>query len=109
MRHRDLPLLALLLTTLGLSGCGNQDTETTLDLGSVSIGAQLIDLKKARDAGAISGQEYRALKADMLTLLNNAAALNGDDDDDDKKEHRVEIRIGSDDNDEQEEDSGFLF
>lgn len=43
-----------------LGGCSSATTEVLAPTVSVSIGQQLIDLKKARDAGALSEQEYQA-------------------------------------------------
>ena len=42
-----------------LGGCSSATTEVLPPTVSVSIGQQLIDLKKARDAGALSEQEYQ--------------------------------------------------
>ncbi len=114
MCHRASPLLVLLLTTLCLSGCGNGDNKSTLDLGSVSIGAQLIDLKKARDAGAISGKEYRTLKANMLALVNDAATLNDNREPSDDAQSSDSDGDGDGDDDNpheqhEDDDSGFLF
>ena len=39
---------------------------TTSKPGSATIGQQLIDLQKARDAGAITDAEYQAQKAELL-------------------------------------------
>jgi uncharacterized protein YceK len=43
-----------------LSGCSSARTEVLPPTVSVSIGQQLIDLKKAKDAGALSDKEYQA-------------------------------------------------
>ena len=37
----------------------------------VSIGQELIDLKRARDEGAISAEEYAALKAKIMELADS--------------------------------------
>ncbi len=44
----------------GLGGCSSTSTEVLAPTVNVSIGQQLIDLKKARDSNAISEQEYQA-------------------------------------------------
>ncbi|MEM1435895.1 MAG: hypothetical protein AAGG11_17680 [Pseudomonadota bacterium] len=62
LRHGLLLLLALLL-----AGCFNEGRQT-LDFGSVSIGQQLIDLKRAYEADAIDAEEYAKAKADMLAF-----------------------------------------
>jgi hypothetical protein len=47
---------AACLTALLLAGCGG--TEVVQPNVNVSVGQQLIDLKKAKDSGAISQREY---------------------------------------------------
>jgi hypothetical protein len=57
-----LVLTALLL----LNGCvaiGNRDGQR----GHATLGQQLIDLQKARDAGALTDAEYQAQKARLLS------------------------------------------
>jgi len=51
-----IALMALAIT----SGCSSAKTEVLPPTVSVSIGQQLIDLKKAKDAGALSDKEYQA-------------------------------------------------
>ena len=56
---------ALLPAVLLLNGCiaiGNRDANQ----GHGTLGQQLIDLKKARDAGALSDDEYETQKARLL-------------------------------------------
>ena len=53
-------LLALALATLMLGACSSSKTEVLPPTINVSIGQQLIDLKRARDAGSISESEYQA-------------------------------------------------
>lgn len=50
--------------TFPLSGCGG--TEVVQPTVSLSVGQQLIDLKKARDSGALSQSEYDKHKADLI-------------------------------------------
>lgn len=99
-----LPPLALTTICLcaGLSGCVAEDNGSTLDLGSVSIGKQLIDLQKARDAGAITKPEYLKLKAELLTLVGTAMTSS---DEEDAAPKDIEIHIEHND----DERSGFLF
>ena len=55
----------LVATILLLNGCiaiGNRDAQQ----GHGTLGQQLIDLQKARDAGALSESEYQAQKARLL-------------------------------------------
>jgi hypothetical protein len=50
---------AVAAVTLGvLAACSSTNTEVMPPTVNVSIGQQLIDLKKARDSGAMSQQEY---------------------------------------------------
>jgi hypothetical protein len=44
--------------TLGLAACGGGGAEVKSEITTTTTGQQLIDLKKALDAGAISQQEY---------------------------------------------------
>jgi uncharacterized lipoprotein YbaY len=54
-------LCALALAAAAMLGaCSSSKTEVLPPTVSVSIGQQLIDLKKAKDAGAISESEYQA-------------------------------------------------
>jgi hypothetical protein len=46
-----------------LAGCGSDPPRPTM---SVSVGQQLIDLKKARDSGALSPREYEQQKAQLI-------------------------------------------
>ncbi len=65
-----LPTLLILL-----SGCWNASNEH-LHLGDVSLGQQLIDLKQAREADAITNAEYDSAKA---ALLGTADLCQSDD------------------------------
>ena len=63
MKKLIIPILTCLTTMLLLTGCiivakdnGNRPT----------VGQQLIDLQKAKDAGAITDAEYQAKKAKLL-------------------------------------------
>jgi hypothetical protein len=60
-------LVALAVT---LSGCvialGNRDASPPREIRP-TVGQQLIDLKKAREAGAISEEEYETQKARVLS------------------------------------------
>ena len=60
------PALAL-AASLGLSGCvaaiGNRDGKAS---SNTTLGQQLIDLQKAKDAGAMTEAEYQTQKAKLL-------------------------------------------
>ena len=75
MITRATLLLAIIWT---LSGCWNQGNKQ-LNLGSVSIGQQMMDLKSALEAGAMSQTEYDETKQ---TLLSIAAVCEPTDEDD---------------------------
>ena len=47
-----------------LAACGS--TEVVRPAVSVSVGQQLIDLKKARDSGALTQREYETQKAALI-------------------------------------------
>jgi len=51
-----------------LAGCWNGEN-IHLDLGSVSLGQQLIDLKAAHDSGAIDDAEYAATRQAILEAV----------------------------------------
>ncbi len=67
MKKIIIPLLLALTVTLSLSGCvaaiGNRDAQHA---GNGTLGQQLIDLQKAKDAGAITDAEYQTQKARLL-------------------------------------------
>lgn len=46
-----------------ISGCGSDVIQPHMD---VSIGQQLIDLKKARDAGALTDSEFKRKKEQLI-------------------------------------------
>ena len=48
-----------------LAGCGGPEVVTVTS--NVSIGQQLIDLKKARDSGAISQKEYERARSKIIS------------------------------------------
>jgi hypothetical protein len=61
-------LMAAILVPLAVAGClsfgGGSDTSTTVN--PPTTGQQLLDLKKAYDAGVISAQEYEAMRESIL-------------------------------------------
>lgn len=108
---------ALLIAT----GCGVNNAESELHLGSVSIGQQLMDLQAAHKAGALSADELSAARSALLGALefaecNGGAGGNGGD-------REVSVRIdsgsGGDDDggshrksrasEEDDDDGGWLF
>lgn len=65
MRFKRPSLLAL-CTCLMLSGCGGGGAEVKTSTTTVSVGQQLIDLKKALDAGSLNQSEYDRLKSQLI-------------------------------------------
>ena len=68
MKKLFIPTAAALLTMLLLTGClalhiGGGDKQ---EAHKATIGQQLIDLKAAKDAGAITESEYEAQKGRLL-------------------------------------------
>jgi hypothetical protein len=49
---------AVIVTLLSLVACSSTSTEVMPPTVNVSIGQQLIDLKRAKDSGALSQKEY---------------------------------------------------
>lgn len=81
MKKRLVPLLVGLLAITFLTGCldlrlggGTKSDTTNTDQHPIvgqqmvapTIGQQLIDLQKAKEAGAISDQEYQDQRAKLL-------------------------------------------
>lgn len=51
---------------MGLAGCGGGSTEVKSEITTTTKGQQLIDLKKALDAGAINQDEYERERQRIL-------------------------------------------
>jgi len=62
MHRRAIPIAIFTLAAV-LGGCGSDPPRPTL---SVSVGQQLIDLKKAKDSGALSEREYESQKDKLI-------------------------------------------
>lgn len=73
VKHRKMVLLATLLATVSLAGCGGggAKSSTSLQATTTTMGQQLIDLKASYDKGIISEQEYNKAKKDILNSYNN--------------------------------------
>ena len=54
-------VIVLLVTSLGLSGCGRKTT-ATVETTSTTLGQELVDLQQAYEKGIISEKEYEDLK-----------------------------------------------
>ena len=67
MKRLFIPLCAGLLATALLSGCETHlGGGTTNRIEQPTVGQQLIDLQRAKEAGAINDAEYQAQKAKLL-------------------------------------------
>lgn len=68
MKKSFISLLAVLLTSLFLTGCVGLSLGggTKTYVGKPTLGQQLVDLKKAEDCGAITASEYQTQKARLL-------------------------------------------
>jgi hypothetical protein len=60
--------LLLLIISIALIGCWNEDHAKDISLGSISLGKQMIDLKVALDQDAITTDEYLQLKKTVMDL-----------------------------------------
>lgn len=67
-RRCVLPAIALALLA-SLSGCGSSSKANVTVKGSttVSVGQELLDLKRALDEGAISQRDYDKVRAILLS------------------------------------------
>jgi len=70
MKKMFIPTTMALAAMLLLTGCLNLSlgggSKSEAQYQNPSVGQQLIDLKRARDAGAISEEDYQAQKAKLL-------------------------------------------
>lgn len=64
LKKTVLGLIAIALM-MSLSGCGGNDTQTTVKTTETQ-GKQLLDLKEAYDKGVISESEYKRTKNEIL-------------------------------------------
>ena len=60
-------LFAIALVLVGLSGCWNGDV-SNIRLANISLGQQLIDLKRALEEDAISEAEYASSREKLISL-----------------------------------------
>jgi hypothetical protein len=64
IRHTAGTLALIVALSPVLSGCGGN--EVVRPAVNISVGQQLIDLKKARDSGALSAAEYDSQRKQLL-------------------------------------------
>ena len=82
-----LRTVTLFLVLVTAAGCWNAENRI-LQLGDISLGQQLIDLKRALDEDALTQDEYDTARSQLL----NGADLCASDDD-----HGIGIIISDDD------------
>lgn len=71
MRKKHLlPCLALGGLTLVSAGCWGGGSTTYSETKTVTTGQELMDLKKARDTGAISESEYLRVRENIIKKSN---------------------------------------
>jgi hypothetical protein len=67
MKKIIIPSLIGVATMALLTGCDIKlGGGTTTEMRPATVGQQLVDLKRAKDAGAISDEEYQTEKAKFL-------------------------------------------
>lgn len=68
MARRSAALVVALALMPGLPGCGSSSKANVTVKGSttVSVGQELLDLKRALDEGAISQRDYDKVRAILL-------------------------------------------
>ncbi len=69
--------VALGAVLICMAGCWNGGN-TAVSWGDVSVGQQLIDLKLALDAGALTAAEYEETKAALLSIPAICENTSGD-------------------------------
>ena len=71
---------AALATALLLTSCIQENNPRNLAMGDVSLGQQLIDLKRARAEEAITESEYVEMKAHLVNAASMCAAAEQEED-----------------------------
>ena len=64
--RKILPTLLALLVIISLTGCAMFNEGTVHYNRTTTIGKELVDLKEARDDGAVSEEEYIKLKEEIM-------------------------------------------
>lgn len=59
------------LTLLTVSGCAIGNSGKLVLARHVSVGQELIDLKEARDRGAITEEEYNEIKTKVMQIVDS--------------------------------------
>ena len=71
-----LPIAIVLL----LSSCIQENNPRNLRMGDVTLGQQLIDLKRALKEDAVTESEYEMIKANLVNAASMCDAAEEDDD-----------------------------
>ncbi|MEE4280546.1 MAG: hypothetical protein V2I41_01290 [Pseudomonadales bacterium] len=71
-----LPIAIVLL----LTSCIQENNPRNLRMGDVTLGQQLIDLKLAVEADAITDSEYKQMKENLVNAASMCDAADQDDD-----------------------------
>ena len=66
MNTRFVAMAAAFSVLMALSACGGGGNETQTEITTTTTGQQLVDLKEALDAGAISEKEYEKERKKIL-------------------------------------------
>jgi len=66
MGLKSLATAAIISVTLALGGCGGGSTKTEVRAETTTTGQQLLDLKKAYEAGALTEKEYKSEREKIL-------------------------------------------
>lgn len=67
MSVRHLLLAGWLAVALALTACGGGGADVKSEISTTTKGQQLLDLKKAYEAGALSQQEYERERKKLLS------------------------------------------
>lgn len=59
-------ILAVIILVIGMAGCAMGNKGTMHYNRTTTIGQELLDLKEAKDKGALSEEEYNKVKEDIL-------------------------------------------
>ncbi|RLA35781.1 MAG: hypothetical protein DRR03_05210 [Gammaproteobacteria bacterium] len=66
MGLKTLATAAIISVTLALGGCGGGGAKTEVRAETTTTGQQLLDLKKAYEAGALTEKEYESEREKIL-------------------------------------------
>jgi hypothetical protein len=67
--RKHLPLAAAVAGSLALSGCAIGNKAELQLVRNITFGQEMIDLKRAKDEGALTEEEYLELKQRVMEIL----------------------------------------